>query len=438
MADLQTILSSGLIEETTLKTTAAKAYKAGQISYDPATGSFLLDTLYANIRLHAGRMNHIEVYNDTANDIPAGTNVSTLLTATDDLPNITPTKSSEILLVLGYGGITTMIIPKQTKGIIINYGPLYNQNTLGYSVGFIYADDNGGFTQTRPIYPYNRLIVGMVTKIGETDGIIFVLPQFIPRAIASNVSTFTSALAAAGTHYRSGFYDWATTSVTLNQGSLTQTYGDVNLTKAAHVGIVSAAAGTCDAGQVGIQVTGTLDSELGPQTAAQTVTITDDITTLTANQMIECTGKFSGQVTISLYVVSGSPTAYSVTFNYGFSKYEDFANTNVTIIGFNATWEAGATDTAFNIRVKPHLTTGWTYAATGFVAGNGNICDRLVDQGINSNLAIGKSGAYKRINLNQYIKGNENEGIIIEITTGSTNTIRSMDMQVIAVSEELN
>ena len=416
-----------------------KAYLAGQISYDEASKGHLFDTGYTDVRVNAGQELHSQVFNDTGFDINNGDPVSFTLAVdvTTGLPKVAPTTSDTAVSVLAFAGVATMDIPDGQSGLVTPFGLVRDFDTSLFSEGFVYADSSGGYTQTRPVFPAERLLIGGITKVGELDGIISVKPQVIRRRSASRAYSFTSADAAAGTHYRAGFYGWATTSVALNQGSLSVVHGAADLTKAAHVGIVAAAAGIVDTGQVGIQVTGTLDDETGPQTASQTAVITDDITTLTTNMMMECIEKFSGAVTLSLYTVSGSPAAYSVTINYGFSKYEDILNIDGTVVGFSAVWEAGANDTVFNIKLKHHKAAGWTYAASGFEAGNGSICERLVDQAIASDLSSGEDGAYKRIGLNQFIKGSEKEGIIIEIETGSTQSIRSMDIHVSAFSEEL-
>lgn len=420
-------------------TTAFGPYSAGQFTYDLTTKGHVADTGYADVRNNVGREVHIEVYNATASPILNGTAVSATGESTNEIPNVIPTTADNILIVLGFVGVATMEIPAGQSGLVTRIGIVRDMDTSGLSTtpGFIYVDGSGNYTHTRTLYPDFRLVIGGVLKVGVLDGIIYVSPRYIPRRSASRSYTFTSADAGAGTHYRAGFYDWSSTSATLTQASLSTTHGTANVTRAAHVGIVASGPGTVDTGQVGIQVTGTLDSETGTQTAAQTAIITDDITTLTADTMIESVEKFSGIVTISLYVVSGTPTTYSVSFNYGFSKYEDISNINGTVTAFTAEWEAGANDTEFNIQLKHHKADGWTYAASGFIAGNGNICERLVDQAINSNLAIGKEGAYKRVDLDTYLASSGPEGIVIEITTGANNTIRSMDMHVTAFSEEL-
>ena len=417
-------------------TISEPGYKAGQGWYDAVSKGHVLDTGYDPVRLNVGRETHREVYNDTGTEIPNGTPVSVTGVITGITPNIIKSSSSSILSVLAFAGVTTMAILDGEKGLVTNFGTVSDVDTSLLELGSIYLGPTGGYTQTKPLYPEERLIIGGVTKVGES-GILSIGPRYIQRRSASRSYSFTSASAAAGLHWRAGFYDWDTSDVSLSQGSLSVTYGTADATRAAHVGIVPSAAGIVDTGQVGLQVTGTQDAESGIQVADQTAIITDDITTLTVDIMEECLEKFSGNVEISLYVVSGSPVNYSVTFNYGFSKYEDFANIDGTVTGFSAVWEAGANDTEFDITLMLHSPTGWTYAATGFDPGNGDICRRSVDQAIASGINTGLDGAYKRTGLSTFVDGTAKEGVIVEIKTGEPNSIRSMDLHISAFSEEL-
>jgi len=426
------------IAKLQMKITEMQSYAAGQMSYDPDCKCHISDTGFTDVRNNIGREDHILVYNNTISQIDNGVPVSVTGVVTGEVPHVEPTTNTTELSALGFAGVATMNIPPSDYGIATSRGLVHDVDTGVLAEGFIYAGPSGDYTQTRPIFPAHRLLVGGIVQTGVTDGIISVNYQTLRRRSASRNYSFTSASAAAGVHYRAGFYDWSATSATLTNASLTVAHGAADLSRAAHVGIVAAAAGTVDTGQVGIQVTGTLDSELGTQTASQTAVITDDITTLTTDMMVECIEKFSGEVTISLYTVSGSPTTYSVTINYGYSKYEDFINQDGTVVGFECVWEAGAADVAFNIELIHHRATGWTYAASGFIPGDGNICERLVDQAIDSEIAAGVEGAYKRLGLNTFIEASVTEGGLIRITTSSTNSIRSMDMTVVAFSEELD
>lgn len=412
-------------------------YEEGQLSYNKNLKCLISDTGYENVRTCIGREFHVEVYNGTGSDIINGDPVSVSGQVTGGLPNVIPTDSSTILNVLGFAGVATMDIPDGESGLVTSAGIVRDVNTGTLQLGFIYADSSGGYTQARPIYPEERLIVGGVLKTGVDDGIIYVEPKVIPRRNASRSFSFTSNGIGAGTYYKGGFYDWAAASVSLTQLSTTQTYGTSGRAYAAHAGIVPSGPGVVDSGQVGLRVTGTSDSEVGPQVAGQTGIITDDITTLTANVMAETSEKFSGEITYELYVVSGSPVTYSLTFNYGYSKYEDMQNQDVSITALECVWQGGATDANFDIALKHHTATGWTYAATGFNPGNDDIARKSVDQAIEGAVVNGLDGAWKRIDLDFFIDGNGNEGVLFEIKTTQNNTIQTMDLHVVGYSEEL-
>jgi hypothetical protein len=413
------------------------SYLAGKVWYDSVTKGHVMDTGYTDVRLNNGREHHIEVYNDSGSDILNGDPVSFDLTETAGIPNVIPTDSSSTLSALGFAGVATITIANGFKGLVTSSGLVNDYNTGALAVGFIYADNAGGYTQTRPVYPDNRLLVGGINKTGVTDGIISVNFQVIPRKSANKSYNFTSITIGSGTYYKGGFYDWSSSSVVLLQGFNTQLYGVVGKAYAAHVGIVPDGPGVVDTGVVGLRVTGIKDSETGVQVAAQTGIITEDITTLTANVMYETSEKFSGQVTIELYVVSGSPVNYSLTCNYGFSKYEDVENKDFTVTGISCEWLGSATDTGFDILLRKQTSVGWMYHVSAFVPGGTIIAQRSVDQALAGDVVSGEPGAWKRSSLNTFIDGNANEGLIWEVVTGQNNTIQTLDLHISAVSEEL-
>ena len=435
-----TVSEIGTQDKLQLNTTGGQSYSAGQISYDATTKSNLSDTGFTGVRVNIGQEQYIRFYNDTGVQINNGEviNAAGVDTTNDVVTGIladasSPATSSAII------GLATHDIPDETWGFATAAGEVRGFDTSGLSEGFMgYASESpGALTNTRVKYPANISILGTCVKSDATDGIFLVDRARFTRTDASKSYTFSNAPIGSGTEYVAGYYDWSATDANLTQAATSITYGTAGAGRAAHVGIVASAAGSVDTGQVGLRVTGTLDSETGVQSAAQTEVITDDITTLTANEYDETAGKFSGNVTIELYVVSGAPTTYSLDFNYGFSKYEDIANQDFTLTAFEAVWIAGAADATFDLELLHHKTTGWTYAATAFVPGNGNICKRLTDQAIDGDLATGVSGAYQRVDLDTFIDGNGSEGILIKVVTGSPNSIRIMDLHIAGVSEEL-
>lgn len=380
---------------------------------------------------------NIPVYNGTVGTITKGTPVSSEGTYVGGIPSVVEADADNANHITGYLGVTDADILPSTAGQTVYNGAVVGTDTSLLSVAPVYLASGGGLTNTLPVYPAYRLLVGGVTVSDATNGVIGVTKVDLPRQNVDKSYFFTSNGVGSGTFWEAGFYDWSATDANLSQASTSITYGTAGIGKAAHVGIVPSAAGTVDTGQVGIRVTGTLDSETGIQTAAQTQVITDDITTLTANVMDETAGKFSGQVTIELYIVSGSPTTYSLDFNYGFSKYEDFLNSDSTVTGFEAKWRGGAADSGADIALMHHKPVGWTYAATGFVPGNGDISRMSVDQAIDGNVANGADGAYKRSALNTFVQGNDGEGVMIQVITGAASTFQTLDLHITGVKENI-
>jgi len=425
-----------------LDKTLVAAYAAGQISWDTLRGTALIDTAYTGVRNSVGMELYVPFFNDTTLEITDGQVINALgVDATNKVVKgvlgdaSSPATSSAII------GLATHTVPDQTVGLATIFGDVNDIDTTnGDEGGPLYVSETAGeFTSTRPRYPSNIVILGTIVSKHVSAGVAFLnVSPFSRQKIVKDYHISTGSIA---TREIAGFYDWEGASVTLDQGSLTQTLGAVLQTRAAHVGIVPEAAGTVDTGQVGLRVVGTMDDETGPQLALQTAIITDDITTLNADaitRMAETTEKFSGQVTLELYVVSGTPVNYDLTFNYGFSKYEDYANTNFTLGAFEALWEGSATDTDMDLIVRHHTALGWEYAATGFLAGNGVICQRSVDQAIAGGVASGVEGSYKRIALNQYIAGATSEGLLIQLVTGTINSIANMDIHMLAYNEDLS
>jgi hypothetical protein len=191
------------------------------------------------------------------------------------------------------------------------------------------------------------------------------------------------------TYYLAGYYDFAATDANLTQASLTQAYGSANNSYAAHAAIVAGGVGVVvGGGQVGLRVTGTSINDLGVRTPGDSETIVSDITTLALNQFVEGK-KWLGTITFELFVVSGAPTSFSLDFNYGFAKYEDFGNRDFTVNDLECIGRGAGSDAGFNITLFHHSTAGWTYAATGFVPGGTVIADMQTDEAPDNSLTRG-------------------------------------------------
>jgi hypothetical protein len=435
--DNKRILISDLTQTVQLDTGGGYSYSAGQLHYDAIQGCVLADTGFTDVSACVGQDVRIPFFNNTGGLITKGTPVAGDETYTAGIPNVVAADADNPRHIAGFLGLAAEDVLNGAAGLATYHGAITNVNTAAYSQAPVYLASGGGITTTLPQYPTFRLLLGAVTVSDASNGVIGVTPAPVPRASASKSYFFQSAGVGAGTFWEAGFYDWSATDANLTQASTTVTYGNAGTAYAAHPGIVPSGPGTVDTGVVGLRVTGTLDSESGTQTAAQTKTISNDITALTANTLVETSDKFSGQVTFELFVVSGAPTTYSLDFNYGYSKYEDFNNNDYTLTGFEAKWRGGANDTGADIAVLHHKPTGWTYAATGFVAGNGDIARKSVDQAIDGNISNGLDGAWERVGLDTFINGNNGEGAIIQITTGAAGTFQTLDLHITAVSEEV-
>lgn len=251
---------------------------------------------------------------------------------------------------------------------------------------------------------------------------------FLKHQVDSSHLSFSSpAGAGAATRYAGGgYYDFATADVTLNQGSLTQTFGTANVSYAAHASIITRVNGTVDVGTVSIVVSGTsIDDERNRQ-ESDSETILVDITTAGANGYHETTKKWIGTITFTLTETVGNPTAYTIDFNYGFSKYEDFGNQSFTVTGLQVVGEAGANDTNFNMILFHHGSTGWTYAATGFVPGGTQLTNMNTDHGAERDLSNGEPFAWKPNNLNTDIAGDNGEGVVFRVDTSAAKAVESM------------
>ena len=421
-----------------LGTNTPAVWSAGRLSWDDTSQTILADTGIDGVRVNVGQERHVRVFNGTGTTITNGSVVNAFGATNDVLKVIladvsSPAFSSAIL------GLATHDIPDGTIGLVTEDGDVRDFDTSAFGVGgVIYASTNGTLTATRPQYPNVIFIMGSVIKSDATEGIFHVEPTRFSRNDISESYGFTSQGVTSGSYWKAGFYEWPATDANLSQALTNVVLGtSATAAKAAHIGIVANGAGTVDTGTVGIRVFGIMDMEGGAQVADQYAIITTNITLLVADEMIECSEKFSGQPEVQLYVSSGSPTTYSADFNYGFSKYTDLGNRDFTITGFECEWQGNAADGIMDVALLLHGTTGWTYAATGFVAGNGDVCRKTIDQALAGDIVNGQDGAYKRTNLDQFVDGNGAEGYIIQVVTGANNTIQTMDMHVTSLSEEL-
>jgi hypothetical protein len=241
---------------------------------------------------------------------------------------------------------------------------------------------------------------------------------------------FTSRGVNAGTYYLFGYYLSAATDITLTDAAGSFVFGSTNAAYGARPFAVFAGDGTVDSGQVGLRATGTTITDSGVRTASDTQVITTDITAPLLDSYLETTKKFIGAVTYELYVVSGSPATYSVSFNYGLSAYEDFGNRDFMLTDFDVKGLGGINDAAAEIVLLHHKTTGWTYSAAGFEPGNGEILSLNSVYGAEDQIYNGEPFRLKldETALNTPILGGSgDEGFILRVVAGQNNTYQFLN-----------
>jgi hypothetical protein len=247
---------------------------------------------------------------------------------------------------------------------------------------------------------------------------------------------FASRIGSFGVEFTAGGYTFSTDDANLDDASPTITIGTANHPYYAHAFLVAAAAGAASggAGEVEIEVSGTSIDDTGTRVTSDTEIIVADITAMATDQYFETVKKWIGTVTYTLQVAGGGThTTFNADFNYGLAKYEDFGNMDFEITGFELTGRAGATDTGFNVELCEHKAVGWTYAATGFVAGLGTaLVDVAAIWSTESDLDGGELFSFKKLDISSQIAGSVEEGYLIRVTTGANAAVETMNLTVTA------
>jgi len=370
----------------------------------------------------------IPVYNQTGQTITNGSPVYYVESLGDSIASVALAAASVDSMASRFAGIATQDILTNNWGFITSRGYV-RDIPADFTNNILYLGDSI-LIDTAPPYPNRVVITGVVIKSDPTNGIIYSYPsQEFNYGISSKDYNFTSQGIGNGVFYRAGFYQAPVSSVTLTQASTTQTYGTANTLYSAHPFIVCGGAGTVDAGVIGLRVTGTSINDLGVETAADADTILYDITAVSTDEYYEAK-KFVGTVIYELITISGSPTTYSFSFNYGYAKYDDINNRDFFISGIECIGLAAANDAGFDLELLKHQETGWTYSAGAFAPGSTPIVKLTDDITTDNNLSNGLPFTYKRSNLDEFIQGSGIEGYLIRITTSTNNSIQSLDMHV--------
>lgn len=251
--------------------------------------------------------------------------------------------------------------------------------------------------------------------------------------VSSKSYTFAARTSSTGTYFLGGFYKFSAADANLTNLSLTVILGSVNHPYAAHAFIVSGGNGTTDGSDLVLTVTGTSITDSGTRTTGDSEVIEATAGDSALNSYFETTKKWIGQVTFTLSSTGG--TTYSYDFNYGFAKYDDLYNNNFTIEDFELVGLANVSDSGFNVELLYHNSTGWTYSAAAFVAGNTPLVDINATHGAEKDLIAGEQFAFKDVGLSAHVIGSNGEGYLIRITQGANNSISYLNVHVGSILE---
>jgi len=240
--------------------------------------------------------------------------------------------------------------------------------------------------------------------------------------------TFASRDAANGENFVAGYYDYAAADANLTNASTTVNHGTANVPYAAHAFAVTGGAGTTDGTDLVLTVSGTSITDAGVRTAGDSEVVIADGTASVINKYYETSKKWLGTITYTLSSTSGA--TFTLDFNYGYAKYEDFGNRAFTITDFESLGLCNVSDSGFEIELIKHSSTGWTYHATAFVAGNTAIETMTTTHSTESDPVANEFFAFKRSGLSTAVAGNGSEGVLVRVTTSVNNSISHMDAHV--------
>ena len=142
--------------------------------------------------------------------------------------------------------------------------------------------------------------------------------------------------------------------------------------------------------------------------------------------------KWLGTITFELYIVSGTPTIYSLNFNYGLAKYDDWGNRDFEITDLEVTGLAGSSDNDFDVKLIHHESDDWVYAIAGFTPITaGHIVASLIgDHSSDDKLISSGHFAWKRDNLSQAVEGSGSEGFMVFVSSSANNAVEYCNIHI--------
>jgi len=162
--------------------TGSPAYLEGRLFYDNVDKALAYYNDVNGVTVNIGQENLVRVYNNTGSTIFNG-KVCYINGAFGEFPTVALAKADSLTTSQSTLGICTADIPDSTYGYITTDGLVHDVNTFGMSAGaplYLSAATAGEFTTTAPLQPNYAIIVGYVTKVDASTGVVYVHIDRLP------------------------------------------------------------------------------------------------------------------------------------------------------------------------------------------------------------------------------------------------------------------
>ena len=150
----------------------------------------------------------------------------------------------------------------------------------------------------------------------------------------------------------------------------------------------------------------------------------------TAGMAYQSDKRFAGLVTLHRF----SAAANSRQLNYALVDYWNDRGTDFTLTDVEIGGWGGATDASFNIWIRKHQLTGWSFDGTG-VFSTGNYPTPLVKigdtQGTDIDLAAFTHFAWNQRDVGEAFDVSANEGLVIDVKTSVANSLPSLNATIV-------
>jgi hypothetical protein len=432
LSKLNALVGETLLVQSTMgdwSPQTAPTYQEGKTWYDSTKKCFSGYTNFADITMNFGEELWAPVVvNNTGVLIPDGTPVYKSGTS-GGLAEITP------VIANGYRvyGITTHAIADGAQGRVTVHGSLTGPDFSSFGANdilYLSAVTPGLIVNVPPVYPQRVVELGTVLDNSNPGSMMVDIEHHGNENVITKSYNFSSRTAASGTYYLGGFYDFDVADLNLTQASATGTHGVAGSGEAAHAFMVFGA-GATDGTTVTLTVTGTSQTDEGVNTPADSeVLYTGTVAGLTLNDYKETTKKWVGQVT---YTLTSDGVNFSMDFNYGFAKYEDFNNLDATLRAIEFVGLADAADSGFNLQLIHHNATAFLYSAAAFTDPL-SFADLNTDHGGVNDLKAGRNFSWKRTNLSQPLGSSGLGGVVIKVVTSVNNSVAYMNGHMTAIT----